>query len=154
VTWLIHISHWWHVSFIYLISDMTHSYVPCVTWLSPIPSLWHDSFVYLICDMTHSYVCHDSFIRVPWLIYHVTYVSTTNYMCMYVSAESWHWCVCDMDVCVTWMCVWHGWVCDMDVCVTWMCVEWPIEMRCKSHSIRTRNMTRLELWHDSFLCVT
>jgi hypothetical protein len=50
----------------------------------------------------HSYVCHDSFIRVPWLIHRCA--MTHSYMCNY----SLHQCLCELPV---WLCATaHMWM--------------------------------------------
>jgi len=97
VTWLIHVCNItrhhhlreWHYSLIWvtwLIHMCYMTYVTCHTYeramLHTCWYVWHESFTWVtllidLSDVTHSYVWHDSFIcvrhesfiRVPWLIY-------------------------------------------------------------------------------------
>jgi len=113
-------------------SAMTHSYV---------------------CDMTHPRVCHDSFIRVSWLIYRVmTYlggattrvlICVTRLIHMYAT---WLIHMCAMT---------HSYVCRDLPIVSWLIlvVLWP---ECRHDSsihvcrlIHTRVMTYLHVCYDS-----
>ena len=61
---------------------MTHSNV-CHDSFIRVPWLMHT------CAMTHSYVCHDSFILMPWLIHDSSQIKINN--CTFISPREWRW---------------------------------------------------------------
>jgi len=100
--------------------------------------------------MNHSYVCHESSIRVTWLIQiHDSFKSMTH-------SNECH----DSPICGTWII--H--VCDMthsndchdiSICGTWiihMCDMTRVYTRWSARSDDARNQT--QKWHDSSICVT
>jgi len=122
-------SHTCDMSHLYVIYDVTHSY------------MWHYSFICVtwlirICDMTHPYMWHDSSIHVPWLI-HMRDV-THSYMQH------------DLNICVTWLvykCRYNHQkikvALRLQVHDSFIYVTWHIHIYDISY-----------MWHYSFICVT
>jgi len=138
----------WHNSFV--MCGMTRSYVwhdssVCVTqWLI---QMWHNSF--LMCGMTRSNMWHDSLIMCDIM----THSDVAQFIC-----DVWH----GFFICVTWPIdnVWHE---DSFRCGTthsW-CVACLVHMCDMTHLYARDTMTHsdvaqliLDVWHDSFICVT
>ena len=153
-------------SYTWLIYDTTHSHVSfiCVTWLihvcdivvqahqSRVYAVWtlgthHSSMcVASICvtwlvhtwGMTHSYVCHDSFIRVPWLIHTMwTLVIHGSFI-----HKAWLIHVCDM----THSYVWQPFVLIRRAPTIHDSPETWLILLC--------DLTRSYVWHDPSIHVT
>jgi len=88
--------------------------------------------------VTYSYVCHGLFMCVPCLIhmYVLQYVAVCCSVLQYVA-------VCCSVLCLIHMCA--------IILMTWLVHMWDMNETCLVHMC---DMTRLDGWHDSFICVT